>query len=220
MGGKSDALVTPLVWGYEQATKGRAQNRQQIQPKLIPVTVTKVDGETITVKADMQGNYTIPEIEIPQSYSAWIRQPTQVGDKGLALASDFYLGGQSDLGGGTSNFYPRGNLTSLTFIPVSQTNFPVIPHRNLNATLVTGPQGAVVQDSASNTVLTVDGQKMTYVDNKGNKVLVDTGSNTIKIVLGHGSQLYLGGDGVTGTYGQVATTAGPCASVFARVDAP
>lgn len=209
-----------MVWGYEKATKGRTQDRHQLQPKLIPVTVTRVNGETITVKADMQGNFTIPEIEIPQSYSAWIRQPTQVGDKGLALASDFYLGGQSDLGGGTSNFYPRGNLTSLTFIPISQTDFPVIPHRNLNATLITGPEGAVIQDPDNNTVLTINGKKLSYVDNKHNKVIIDTETNTIKIVLGHGSKLFLGGDGVEGVYGRVSTDEGPCQSVFARVDEP
>lgn len=215
-----NALVTPLVWSSERGIRERTQDKEQMAPKLIPVTVTKVVGETVTVKANMKGVFTIPELTIPQSFSAWIRQPTQVGDRGFAISTDFYLGGQSGLGGGTANFRGRANLTNLVFIPVSQVKFPTNTTRNLNAAFISGPEGAVIQDQAGNTVLTINGTKLTYADNKGNKVIIDTSTNKMALVLGHGCSLYLGGDGLTGVYGQVKTSAGDCTNVFARVDAP
>ena len=146
----------------------------------------------VTVKAEMQGNYTIPQITIPQAYSAWIREPTQVGDKGFAVSTDYYLGGQSGLGGGTANFRGRSNLTSLVFMPVSQKTFAVLPSRNLNAALIAGPQGAVIQDQNGNSIVTVS----------DTKICLNPKTTSIMI--------YVGGDGSTGSYAPLVTTSGPC----------
>ena len=53
-------------------------------------------------------------------FSPYGRDPTQVGDKGYASPSDYYIGGINGLGGGSSNLNPRGNLTPLVFHPISQ----------------------------------------------------------------------------------------------------
>ena len=144
-----NALVTPLAFSLPAAVDQRAQNLHQITPKDIAATVTKVQGETVEVATQAQApsNYTIPKIVVPQGHSEWIRPPTQVGDKGHVISSDYYMGGQSNLGGGTANSYGRANLTPAVWHPVSQDKFKNNTNRDLNAVFLNGPNGVVMQDT-------------------------------------------------------------------------
>jgi hypothetical protein len=95
------------------------------QAKSIPCHVTKVDKDFITVAFETQnGIFTPPTVKIPQSMSQYGRDPTQVGDKGYAVPGDYYLGGVTGDAGGNTNFYPRGNLTTLSFQHVSHKQNP------------------------------------------------------------------------------------------------
>ena len=149
-----NALVTPIVWSHSQSGYVRAQDRYQENVQPLPVTIKKIVGELVMVTVDMQGVYTQPTLLLPQAFSEWVREPTQVGDKGWAVPSNYYLGGQSGLGGGTANYRYRGNMTTLVFQHISQKAFPHNKNRDLNAVFINGPNGVVLQDTQGKCVFT------------------------------------------------------------------
>ena len=193
-----NALVTPLPFSLPRVVDHRTQDKEQLGTKALPVTVTAIVGEMVTVAVQAKGNYTMPTITIPQAFSEWVREPTQVGDKGWAVPADFYLGGQSGLSGGTADYYERANMTPLVFQHISQKSFPHNTNRDLNAALINGPSGVVIQ--------TTDGTVVVYV--KKDKVYVMPASGKI---------LYLGGTGADGGYDFVVTESGPSINVKARI---
>ena len=196
MSGADNALVTPQVFSLPQVAEVRAQDKGQVTSQAMPVTVTKLAGELVWVKIEAQSGYTIPEILIPQAFSEWLRPPTQVGDKGWAVPADYYLGGQSGLGGGVANYRGRGNLTPLVFHPISQKAFPHNTNRDLNAAFINGPNGVVLQATQA--------PPQVYIKN-----------DKIYIYPKPGTMVYLGGDGASGTYDFVETASGPSTNVKA-----
>lgn len=113
------------------------------QPKSMPCHVVKVDKDFIYVQFETQNNiFTMPTVKIPQSMSPYGREPTQVGDKGYAVPGHYYLGGVTGMAGGNTNFYPRANLTPLSFQHVSHTNNPKRDYDQL--THMGGPNGWIV----------------------------------------------------------------------------
>ena len=143
----NDSLVTPLAFTLPHMAANKATDKAQSQPQFMPCTITAVTKELVTVKFEVTSGFTLPQVTIPQAFSEWVRLPTQVGDKGYAVPSGYYLGGQSGQGGGTANLYPRGNLTPLVFVPISQMAFPNNDSRNLNAVFINGKEGVVLQDT-------------------------------------------------------------------------
>jgi hypothetical protein len=120
-----NALKFPLQGSMRSFSSTRANDFQQNQAKALPVHVTKVDKDFVYVSFEpTNGIWTLPTIKLPQSFSAYQREPTQVKDKGYAVPSDYYTGGTTGLGGGNANFQPRGNLTTLSFQPLNTTSFP------------------------------------------------------------------------------------------------
>jgi hypothetical protein len=65
-----------------------------------------------------------------------------VGDKGYAVPGNYYLGGVTGDAGGNTDFYPRGNLTTLSFNGVSHTQNPSRDYDQL--THMGGPNGWIV----------------------------------------------------------------------------
>lgn len=178
----NNAQKTPFARQLHQFGDDKSQDWLQSLPQRMPVTVTAIVGNLVTVSFD--GNwapYTLPTITIPRAESQWGVSPIQVGDKGFTTVSDKYLGGQSGQGGGTADLYPRANLTDLAFSPVLNTS--LAPGRDPNAFLFQGPNGVVLQDSGKMCVLT----------------LTPTG---IKIVIG-GMTLTIDSSGLTVTGGDI-----------------
>ncbi|WP_261505711.1 hypothetical protein [Burkholderia multivorans] len=138
----------PLQRSLNRLAIQRAAQAIEDTGNALPCRVTKVTGAIVTVEFEVQGTWTLPPVTIPKAESPWIRNPTQVGDKGVTMPADAYLGGVSGLGGGTANFKRRGNLSTLVFVPVSNTNSaPDDP----NAAQVCGPNGAIVRTTAGPT---------------------------------------------------------------------
>ena len=210
----NDHLNTPIPFSLSRAIDERTQDKEQISTKALPCTVTKIVGELVTVSIDMKGNYTIPNITIPQLFSEYFRQPTQVGDKGWAIPADFYLGGQSGQGGGTANFYQRGNLTPLVFAPISQKKFPHNTSRDPNSAFVNGPNGVIIQDTGGHCFITLTTTTITVTDSYGNSIVM--GSTGVAVNPASGKKVFLGGDGSTGNYDFVLTPSGPSTNVKAR----
>ncbi len=126
--------------------------------KALPCRVTAVSGSIVTVEFEVSSQWTLPAVTIPKAEGPWIRSPTQVGDYGLTVPADAYLGGISGLGGGVANMVPRGNLTALSWVPVAAVGFSAV---NINAAFVSGPQGAVIQTENGSCVMTLNSTGVT-----------------------------------------------------------
>lgn len=161
----------PMAFHLPLAVDHRTQDRWQLSSQPIPVSVTKIVGELVQVKSEAQGKYTIPTMLVPQAFSEWIRHPTQVGDKGWITPAHYYLGGMSGEAGGTANYAPRGNLTPMVFIHISQKEFPHNKNRNLNQVFINGPEGVRHQ--------TTDGKYYHDIDGKNGKVVTGANGSTI-----------------------------------------
>src|SRR5262245_27959024 len=107
-------------WNHKLGNDHRQQDA-----KSIPCHITKIDKDFVYVSFETSnGVMTPPVVKMPQSFSTYQREPTQVGDKGYAVPGDYYMGQSSDYSGGNTNFYPKSNLASLSFQPVSKQNDP------------------------------------------------------------------------------------------------
>jgi|SRR5215469_12476 len=135
-----DSHKHPFGWRMNQWAVKRHTSQQEQLTKSIPCHVTKVDKDFIEVAFETTNSiFTMPTVKIPQSMSQYQREPTQVGDKGYAVPSDYYLGGSTGDAGGRTNFFPRGNLTAISFQPVSHTQNPDRDYDTL--THMGGPNG-------------------------------------------------------------------------------
>jgi hypothetical protein len=144
-----------LAVEQQNFTRTKTADNFQNQAKKLPCHVVTVNkDDTVVIAYDITDTtFTLPNVTVPQAYSKYSREPTQVGDKGYVVPNDVNLGGESGLGGGTANLYQRGNLTTGVFHPISNTNNP---KRDQDQFLVTGgPTGHKIQtqDTTTSTVL-------------------------------------------------------------------
>jgi hypothetical protein len=99
-------------------------HREQ-ESKSIPCHVVKVEKDFIHVAFETKNSiFTPPVMKMTQNFSRFGREPTQVGDKGHANPGDYYMGGNTAFAGGGTNFYPRGNLSTLSFQPLANLKAP------------------------------------------------------------------------------------------------
>ena len=164
----------------------RASEAIQATGRALPCRVVSVDGAIVTVAFEMNtAPWTIPNITIPKAESNWIRMPTQVGDLGMTMPADVYLGGVSHLGGGVADFTPVTNLSALVFVPISNaSSHPSDP----NAAIVQGPNGFIGQTTEGTTssiVTDVNGTTVTYASNTATVnaagVMASVGSSLIDV---------------------------------------
>jgi hypothetical protein len=138
--GLYDAQKHPFHKLLTTWSNSKVNEHFQRAPKSIPCHVTKVDKDFVEVQFETHDNtLTPPTVKLPQSFSPYGRHPTQVGDKGYAVPSDYHLGGVSGWPGGGTNYYPRGNLSPLSFQPVSHVDNPKRDYDK--HTIVGGPNG-------------------------------------------------------------------------------
>jgi len=141
--GRYDSHKHPFQYRMNQWAGKRINDRVQREAKSMPCHVTKVDKDFIYVQFENQNNiFQLPTVKIPQSWSQYSREPTQKGDKGYAVPGNFYLGGVTGDAGGNTDFYPRGNLTTLSFNGTSHKQNPDRDYDQL--THMGGPNGWIV----------------------------------------------------------------------------
>lgn len=172
----------------------------QIDQKAMPCTVVSVNKSMVTVKFEVNSNYTLPNITIPQAMSDYARIPTQPGDKGYAVPNDYYLGGQSGQGGGTATLNSNANLSQLVFHHISQTSFSAV---DPNAYVIHGPNGVVAQTTDGSVSMTLTPGGIAF---KGN-ITVDGSITTT----GSGGSMVSSGN--ISTTGNVTAGAGGTSSV-------
>lgn len=145
------------TWFQSSANRAaikRAQAEIDATGKGLPCVVKSVSGSIVTVTFEVaSAPYVLPNVTIPKAESQWIRSPTQPGDYGLTIPSAVYLGGVSGLGGGQAKLSLPANLCPLVWVPVASTAFPAA---NVNAALVEGPQGAIIQTQDGSVSITVE----------------------------------------------------------------
>ena len=175
------------------------------QGRALPCSVTAVSGSIVTVKFEVNsGKYTLPQVTVPVAGPEYIRCPTQVGDKGIVLPADTYIGNVTGLGGGTPSLSLPGNLSALVFFPVGNKNWsaPDDP----NAVCIYGPNGAVIRDAAKTVTLVIKNGAATLTGNlivNGNFQLSGTieavggGTYAGTIQTSGGITAGVGGDSVT-----------------------
>jgi hypothetical protein len=146
---------TPIVVALRAGAAQRAADVAWVGGKGLPCKVTAVNGQIVTVTFLLNSIYTPAPVTMPIATSAYDWVPVQVGDLGRAMPIDAYLGGVSGLGGGTADLTPRGNLTTLTFHPTSNSAW-MPPGGDGNLRITQGPHGVRLQDTGGNTVLVVD----------------------------------------------------------------
>lgn len=131
----------------------RANAHAETMAKGLPCSIKSVSAGMVTVNLEMQGNsVALPVLTVPQHFSAYTREPTQVGDKGRLVPADYHLGGVSGAGG-NADLYPRFNLTSLVFHPIATTAYNPWDGTKHN---VNGPNGAVLQTSDASVKIDID----------------------------------------------------------------
>lgn len=194
----------------------------------IPCHVVGVSGAIVTVAFDENSKWALPQIEIPKLESPWVRNPTQVGDKGIARPAPAYLGGVSGLGGGLSDLVTPGNLSALVFEPISNANSGPIDQ---NAAQVQGPNGAIIRTTSGTTsqiVTDTNGTVITFgttslaLDSTG--ITLTVGTNSVKLTpaaltMIAASIMEQGNVEITGTLAS-GTTGGGTATFNGNISAP
>lgn len=149
--------------GQNQTAIQRAAQAIEGLGRALPCRVVSVSGAIVTVAFEVQPSpWPLPQITIPKAESPWIRMPTQVGDYGVTMPADAYLGGISGLGGGVADIASPANLSALVFVPVSNAGSPPVDQ---NAAQVQGPNGAIIQTTTGTTssiVVNSSGITLTY----------------------------------------------------------
>lgn len=142
----------------------------QMAGKILPASVVSRSGNMITVQVLLRDTpYVIPHLTVPLFGPEYIRYPMQLGDKGILIPADTYIGGVSGLGGGTANLTTPANLSALTFLPISNTEWESVDPSVLT---LYGPEGVTLRDSKSKTTFLLTPTSITIATPEQFKVTV------------------------------------------------
>lgn len=149
----SNVQKTPIVPTLNRFAEDKILTAIQQLGKNLPCQVVAVSNSIVTVKFLLNSVFTLPNVTIPEFGPEYIRYPTQVGDLGVTVSADVYLGGISALGGGIADLSIRANLSALLFLPVASKNWT--PTDNPRKTLIYGPDGVIIRDVGKNSTFNV-----------------------------------------------------------------
>lgn len=178
------------LWFQSRANQTAIQRAREAILQLgrsLPCRIVAVSGAMVTVAFEVDSApWALPQITIPKAESNWIRMPTQVGDLGITIPADTYIGNISGVTTSIPSINVKpGNLSALVFVPVSNANSPP---QDQNAAICQGPNGFVGQTTtgtASSAVVNTSGTTVTYGANTvkldGTSATVTFGSNTLVV---------------------------------------
>src|SRR6516225_9372538 len=123
--GRYDSHKNPFTRMMVGFAQKRITEALEQLPKSIPASIKQIEKDFVHVNFNTRNSiFTPPVMKMTQSFSRFGREPTQTKDMGVAVPGNYYLGGNTAFSGGRTNFYPRGNLSTLTFQPMSNLNAP------------------------------------------------------------------------------------------------
>ena len=145
----------PLARSLNQFAEKKIRGAMALLGNVLPAQVVSVSNSIVTVKfllaATTNSPYTLPNVTVPIAGPEYVRMPTQIGDKGVVIPSDVYLGGVSGLGGGTADLSLQANLSSLIFLSIGNKNFSATD--DPNAVVIYGPNGTILRNIAKTVTL-------------------------------------------------------------------
>lgn len=147
----ANAQRTWMGRGLNSLASRHAANQGQLDGQSLPCVVVSIAGAMVTVAFQINSGFTLPEVQMPIMGSEYVRLPIQSGCRGFAVPASARLGGVSGLGGPADLSAPS-NLGALVFLPVGNLDFSDV---DPNAVTVYGPNGVVLRDTGSETVLTL-----------------------------------------------------------------
>ncbi|MFM0500354.1 phage baseplate protein [Paraburkholderia caffeinilytica] len=146
-------LRTPLVSTLPVGVRVQIADAMQLQGKSLPCHVISVTGPLITVAFDLAPSvWTLPQITVPLFGPEYVRYPIQPGDKGYVVAVDTPVGFSSGQASSPADLSQPGNLESLFFMPIGNAKWVAV---DPNAVTAYGPNGVVLRDTASGSVITL-----------------------------------------------------------------
>lgn len=183
-----NARKQTLAFTLNRFGSTQARDTVELLGKAFPVRVTAVSGQIVTVDFELSAPFALPSaVQMPISTSAYDWLPVQVGDLGLAIPSDTYLGGVSGLGDGMADLSQRANLSTLNFHPIAAKSWQP-PGGDVDKRAVVGPNGAVIGDSGMTVSITLT--KDNIIDIRvpaGQQVRVSSGGAVQPVKLADGS---------------------------------
>jgi hypothetical protein len=192
--GSDNSRKTPLVASLNTIAAQRAADAVFAQSREYPGRVESTNGQLVTASFQVFGqpfagtSGTLKNVTVPIATSVYDWIPLQPQDLGVFKKSDVYLGGISGLGGGTADYTPRGNLSTLFFVPVSNKAWtvPSVANGDTAIRVSQGPHGFGAQDTQGNTTLLLDGQnsKVTVAVKNGATVVIEGTKVTITVPSG------------------------------------
>lgn len=121
--GRYDSIKNPFSYRMVEWALRKTVNATEQLPKSMPMHVQQTEKDFVHASFEPMNNiFTLPVVKMPQSFSGYGREPTQQNDLGNAVPSSYYMGTVSGFAGGNTPFFPRGNLSSLSFQPSSNMN--------------------------------------------------------------------------------------------------
>jgi hypothetical protein len=123
--GRYDSHKNPISYMLNSWAHRRVNESREREPKSMPAHIQKIEKDFVHVAFDTRNSiFTPPVMKMTQSFSRFGREPTQQKDMGLCVPGDYYMGGNTAFSGGRANYYPRGNLSSLSFQPLGNLKAP------------------------------------------------------------------------------------------------
>ena len=142
-----NVLKTPPAQSINYLAQIRARDEIAISGRNLPASVVSVRGSIVKVKFELSSTApSLPQVTIPLFGPEYVRYPIQIGDKGMVVSADAYLGGLSGLGGGVADLTQRANLAALVFLPFAATNWSSV---DANILTLYGPGGVTLRDTAA-----------------------------------------------------------------------
>lgn len=142
----------------------------QAAGKILPASIVEQQGKMVTVSFELHDTpYVFPNVTIPLFGPQYIRYPMQPGDKGIVIPADTYLGGVSGQGGGVADLTPPANLSSLLFLPISNTEWESVDGQVVT---IYGPEGVTIRDAASNSTFLLTPDSVTIATQEQFQVTV------------------------------------------------
>lgn len=178
----NDGQRTPIARTLNQFAQRKVAGAISQLGKALPCKVVSRQNAIVTVAFQVSSTvpYTLPNVTVPIAGPEWGRAPTQVGDLGVVFPADAYIGGVSGLGGGAADLRPRGNLSTLIFFPIGNTNWSETD--NPNAWVIYGPDGAIIRDATSKSILTVSPTGITAASQE--QVVLEVGGISVVVTNG------------------------------------
>src|SRR5215831_194324 len=123
--GRYDAQKNPIAKSLISMAQKRITESVEQMAKSIPASIKQIEKDFVHVNFDTKNSiFTPPVMKMTQSFSRFGREPTQGKDMGVAVPGHYYLGGNTAFAGGKASYYPRGNLSTLTWQPMANLNAP------------------------------------------------------------------------------------------------